>query len=64
MQGHFDTSFFYQFFILFQLVPSVLLSMVALITTYMRESDLIERISTNQKMVYRATMESKTEGTT
>ena len=35
----FDTSFCYQFFMLFHKVPSVLLSMVALITTYFKESE-------------------------
>ena len=44
---------------LFHMVPSVLLSMVASITTYFKESDWL----TNQKMVEKATMESKTEGT-
>ena len=56
----FDTSFY----LLFQVVPSVLLSMAALITMYMKESDWLLKNFYQSEKVYRATMESKTEGTT
>ena len=39
MQGHFWHVFLTQFFMLFDMLPSVLLSMVASITTYFKESD-------------------------
>ena len=39
MQGHFWHMFLTQFFKLFDMVPSVLLAMVASITTYFKESD-------------------------
>ena len=39
MQGHFWHQFLTQFCMLFHMVPSVLLSMVAQITTYFKESD-------------------------
>ena len=39
MQGHFWHQFLTQFSMLFHMVPLVLLSMVALITTYFKESD-------------------------
>ena len=39
MQGHFWRQFLTQFSMPFHMVPSVLLSMVALITTYFKESD-------------------------
>ena len=39
MQGHFWHQFLTQFSMPFHMVPSVLLSMVAIITTYFKESD-------------------------
>ena len=64
MQGHNWHQFLKQFFMLFPMVPSVLLSMVALITTYLKESDwLLKNLHKSESGWKSYHQEGKTEGT-